>query len=156
MTQAGDDIRGQCHCGRVEVHVALSRPVEEIDLRACQCSFCRRHGARTFADPNGRAIIEADHPDTLRRYRFALKTADFLVCAGCGAYIGVLLESDGGQLVTINARGLDMEAFRDREAKPVSYDAEGFEDRLRRRLTAWMPAEVIFAAHEGRASRPLS
>lgn len=154
--QSGDDIHGQCHCGRVEVRVSLSRPVEEIELRACQCSFCRRHGARTFADPNGRAVIEVDKPETLRHYRFALKTADFLVCAGCGAYIGVLLELEGAQLVTLNASGLDIEAFRDRAAKPISYEQEGFEERVRRRLTAWMPAEVIFAANEGRVSRHLS
>jgi hypothetical protein len=142
--QTGDDIRGQCHCGRVEVHISLSRPVEEIELRACQCSYCRRHGARTFADPNGRAVIGADRPETLRRYRFALKTADFLVCAECGSYVGVLLESAGARLVTINAAGLDIDAFRERTAKPVSYEAEGFEERLSRRLATWMPAELIF------------
>jgi hypothetical protein len=149
----GDEIRGQCHCGRVQVRASLSRPVEEIELRACQCSFCRRHGARTFADPNGRAVIETEKPQHLWRYRFALKTADYLVCGECGAYIGVLLESEGAALVTLNARGLDMDAFQNREAKPVSYEEEGFEERVRRRLTAWMPAEVHFSAstHEERA-----
>ena len=140
--QTGDDIRGQCHCGRVQVRISLSCPVEEIELRACQCSFCRRHGARTFADPNGRAIIEAQDAETLRRYRFALKTADFLMCGECGTYIGVLLESEGAQLVTINAAGLDIDELRDRAAKPVDYESEAFEERVRRRLTAWMPAEL--------------
>jgi hypothetical protein len=142
----GDEIKGECHCGRVQVRVSLGRPAEEIELRACQCSFCRRHGARTFADPNGRAVIETEGPENLRRYRFALKTADYLVCAECGIYIGVLLESEGAQLVTLNAAGLDMDVFRERAAKPVSYEAEGFEERVRRRLTAWMPAEVMFPA----------
>jgi hypothetical protein len=59
----------------------------------------------------------------------------------------VLLESEGAQLVTLNAAGLDIDGFREREAIPVSYEAEGFEERLRRRLTAWMPAEVTFPAH---------
>ena len=140
--QTGDDIKGQCHCGRVQVRVSLSCPAEEIELRACQCSFCRRQGARTFADPNGRAIIEAQDRDTLRRYRFALKTADFLVCAECGTYVGVMLEAEGAQLVTLNAAGLDIDEFRERPAKPVSYEAESFEERVRRRLTAWMPAEL--------------
>jgi hypothetical protein len=146
MTQAGKEIKGQCHCGRVQVRVSLSRPAEEIELRSCQCSFCRRHGARTFADPNGRAVIETEGPENLRRYRFALKTADFLVCAECGIYIGVLLESEGAQLVTLNAAGLDIDSFRERAAQPVSYESEGFEERVRRRLTAWMPAEVMFPA----------
>jgi hypothetical protein len=151
--QSGDDIRGECHCGRVRVRITLARPVGEIELRACQCSFCRRHGARTFADPNGRAVIEAQAAETLRRYRFGLKTADYLMCGECGAYIGVLLEAGGAQLVTINAAGLDIEEFRNRSAKPVDYEAEAFEERVRRRLAAWMPAElnVLADAKEERA-----
>jgi hypothetical protein len=143
---AGDDIEGQCHCGRVQIRVSLSCAADDVELRACQCSFCRRHGARTFADPNGRAIIEVEGPETLRRYRFALKTADYLVCSECGVYIGVLLEAEGAQLVTLNAAGLAVDEFQDKEAKPVSYEQEGFEERVRRRLTAWMPAEVVFPA----------
>ena len=151
--QSGEDIRGECHCGRVRVRITLSRPADEIGLRACQCGFCRRQGARTFADPNGRAVIEAQNAETLRRYRFGLKTADFLMCSECGVYVGVLLEAGGAQLVTLNAAGLDIEAFRGRSAEPADYSAESFEERVRRRLTAWMPAElnVLADAREERA-----
>jgi hypothetical protein len=145
MSEAEGDIRGQCHCGRVKVRVRLSQAAETLQLRACQCSFCRRQGAVTFADPRGHALIEAREPEALQRYRFALKTADYLVCAECGTYIGVLLDAGGAHLATINAAGLDMEPFRGREAIPVDYSAEGFEERLRRRLAAWMPTELAFA-----------
>jgi hypothetical protein len=144
--QTGDDIEGECHCGRVKVRVSLSRASEDFELRACQCSFCARHGARTFADPNGRAIIEAHTPEMLQRYRFGLRTADYLICTECGVYIGVLLEAGGAQLVTLNAGGLDIPEFRGRPARPVNYDAETFEERVRRRLAAWMPAELRFLA----------
>ncbi len=150
--QTGDDISGECHCGRLKVRISLSRPAEAFELRACQCSFCSRHGARTFADPNGRAIIEAHTPDMLQRYRFGLRTADFLICTECGVYVGVLLEASGAQLVTINAAGLDIADFRGRQARPVDYTAETFEERVRRRLAAWMPAELRFlASKEDRA-----
>jgi hypothetical protein len=148
MTQAGDEIQGQCHCGRVKVTARLSCRTDEIVLRACQCSFCRRHGTRTFADPRGHALIEAPTPELLYRYRFALKTADYMLCAACGVYVAAVLDSGGAQLATINAAGLDLEIFRDRLAQPVDYSAENFAERLRRRLAAWMPAEVNFANTE--------
>jgi hypothetical protein len=142
----GDEIRGQCHCGRVKVRVRLSQTPETLQLRACQCSFCRRQGAMTFADPRGHAVIEAQTPDAVQRYRFALKTADYLICAECGTYIGVLLDAGGAHLATINAAGLDMPPFREHEPTPVDYSAEGFEERVRRRLAAWMPTELAFAS----------
>jgi|EndMetStandDraft_9_1072997.scaffolds.fasta_scaffold05738_2 hypothetical protein len=144
--KAGDEIRGQCHCGRVRVRVRLSQTPETLQLRACQCSFCRRQGAVTFADPRGHAVIEAPTPDAVQRYRFALKTADYLICAECGTYIGVMLDAGGAHLATINAAGMDLPPFRGREPSPVDYSAEGFEERLRRRLAAWMPAEIAFAS----------
>jgi hypothetical protein len=144
--KVGDEIRGQCHCGRVKVRVRLSQTPDTLQLRACQCSFCRRQGAVTFADPRGHAVIEAPAPDALQRYRFALKTADYLICAECGTYIGVLLDAGGAHLATINAAGLDLAPFRGREPTPVDYSAEGFEERMRRRLAAWMPAELAFAS----------
>ena len=144
--KVGDEIKGQCHCGRVRVRVRLSETPETLELRACQCSFCRRQGAVTFADPRGHVVIEAATPDALLRYRFALKTADYLICAECGTYVGVLLDAGGVHLATINAAGMDLAPFRGREPSPADYDAEGFEERLRRRLAAWMPTEFAFAS----------
>jgi hypothetical protein len=144
--KAGEEIRGQCHCGRIRVRVRLSQTPETMQLRACQCSFCRRQGAVTFADPRGHAVIEAQSSEALQRYRFALKTADYLVCAECGTYIGVMIDAGGAHLATLNAAGLDLAPFRGREALPVDYSAEGFEERMRRRLAAWMPTELSFAS----------
>jgi hypothetical protein len=144
--KAGDEIRGQCHCGRIKVRVRLSQTPDMLQVRACQCSFCRRQGAMTIADPRGHAVIEAPAPDALQRYRFALKTADYLICAECGTYVGVLLDAGGAHLATVNAAGLDLAPFRGREAMPVDYSAEVFEERMRRRLAAWMPTELSFAS----------
>jgi hypothetical protein len=32
---------------------------------------------------------------TLIRYRFATKSAEFLICARCGIYVGAQMEEDG-------------------------------------------------------------
>ena len=46
-------LSGSCHCGQVHVAIRTKVEPEAIVLRECQCGFCRRHGAKTFADPAG-------------------------------------------------------------------------------------------------------
>jgi hypothetical protein len=55
-------------------------------VQRCQCSFCRGHGACTTADPAGEMQFRFVHPEFLRRYRFALRTADFLTCKECARW----------------------------------------------------------------------
>src|SRR5579859_2220723 len=49
----GAILRGGCHCGNLGVVLETERDPRALPLRACQCSFCRRHGAVTTADPGG-------------------------------------------------------------------------------------------------------
>jgi hypothetical protein len=134
-------LTGTCHCGlvRVQVHTALEP--EAIALRACQCSFCRAHAAKTFSDPAASARVESDRP--LIRYRFGKRTADFLLCPGCGVYVAALIEHEGRCLTTVNAVGLQIEPLASRDAAPVVYDDEGAEARRRRREQRWMPTVVV-------------
>ena len=72
---------GACHCGAIRVEFETAAPLAP---RACQCSFCRKHGARTVSDPEGTAELRLA-PETLR-YRFASRAADYLLCSlgqGC-------------------------------------------------------------------------
>ena len=39
-------LRGACHCGQVEVAFETAMSVADLPLRACGCSFCRRHGTQ--------------------------------------------------------------------------------------------------------------
>ena len=139
---AGAHMSGSCHCGAVRVGVRLSRSPAEIELRACQCSFCRRHGARTFADPSGQAVIESASAASLHRYRFGARTADFLICAECGVYIAAVIEGPAGARAVINAAGLAMPEFEGREPSPAEYGTETRAERIERRHTRWMPVEL--------------
>jgi hypothetical protein len=142
----GSTMSGECHCRLVQVTVRLSRPAEEIELRACQCLFCRRHGAATFADPLGHATILVPGEPALQRYHFGYRTADYLLCRECGVYIGALLDTGDAEFSTINAAGLQLKPFRRRTARPVSYGAETAEERIRRRKCAWMPTRIDIPA----------
>ncbi len=128
---------GACHCGRVNVSF---RTDARITPRACQCDFCRRHGAKTVTDTDGFAEIVSDGP--IARYHFGLMSADFLICPTCGVYVASVLEHDGIERMTLNAAGLRMAPWADALAEPVSYSGETLHERLDRRRAAWTPGRV--------------
>jgi hypothetical protein len=136
---------GHCHCGAVQVDLELSAAPEDLRLRACQCGFCRPRGVRTIADRDGRAIIRPSHREALKRYRFGLRTADYLLCASCGTYIAAV-QPDPMPLAVVNVAGLGVPEFEGREPEPVDYGGETVEARLARRRSYWMPVEISLAA----------
>lgn len=134
-------LAGRCHCGKLEVEFDTEMSVDELPLRADQCSFCRKHRARTTSDPNGRVRISA-HGSKLPRYRFGLKTADFLVCDHCGIYIAAVISTDNSSYATLNVNALDRASEFVRAELPVSYDSENVSERIERRIRNWTPAEI--------------
>jgi hypothetical protein len=135
-----DTLRGGCHCGALEIALALSRPPEETTVRACACSFCRAHDARTATDPAGLVVLRARDPAVVARYRFGLGTADFLVCRRCGVYVAAIIDADEGPRATVNVNALADAARFTREAASVDYGGETAEARRGRRAAAWTPA----------------
>jgi len=135
--------KGQCHCGAIEIEYTSAVAPANAEVRACQCSFCRLHGALATSDPDGHLRFIERAPGTLNRYVFGLKTADFFTCRACGVYVGIIL-SDGDRgygIVNIHALA-DGSRF---SAVPIAadYDAETTADRIARRKQMWTPAEVI-------------
>jgi hypothetical protein len=136
--------RGQCHCGNIEVTFESEKSPEELAVRACGCSFCRGHGARTTTDPDGSARIEVADAGRLSRYRFGLKTADFLVCGDCGAYMGALFEDDDGSAyVTLNTRYFENPEAYAANPGPVHYEGEPAAGRRARRRKMWTPVAAM-------------
>ncbi|RUU03800.1 aldehyde-activating protein [Mesorhizobium sp. USDA-HM6] len=133
---------GGCHCGNIRLSFFTTLDPAGLEIRACQCSFCTRHGSRAAADPNGRLIVSVEDKARLHAYRFGLRTADYLVCRECGVYVAAIA-GDGAEaraIVIVNA--LDDRKQFSGEPMPVRYDAETREQRLARRRSAWMPVEV--------------
>ncbi|HEY2659818.1 MAG TPA: aldehyde-activating protein [Caulobacteraceae bacterium] len=110
-------------------------------MRSCQCSFCRRHGARNVTDPGGFLAIEAD-AGALLRYRFGRKGIDMLLCADCGTYVAAVSEIDGALYATLNVIGADLQGLTPGQAEPVSYDDETDAERQARRRAKWTPATL--------------
>lgn len=130
---------GSCHCGAIEYTYATALPVHKWIVQRCQCSFCRGHGACTTADPDGEMQLRFVHPEFLRRYRFGLRTVDFLACKECGTLVAAVLLSRRGAHSMINVNSLRERPKRLPAGKPVNHNGESAEERRARRARTWTP-----------------
>ena len=136
---------GGCHCGSVAVTFSTDRDPADIDVRACQCSFCRKHNSLVVSDPDGRIAITVHVPAHLSLYAFGPETAQFVVCSRCGVYVAAITTQEPLRaIVDVNALG-DRERFS-RPPRPMDYDSESRDQRIARRQSVWTPA-VIRRAH---------
>jgi hypothetical protein len=135
-------LTGGCHCGALAVEFSTGLPIEQLQVRACQCTFCRAHGALSVTDPEGSLAFRARDESRLVRYQFGLKLADFLLCSRCGTYIGAFMEDGGRAYGVLN---LCVLRERDRFGTPalMRYDGETVENRLQRRRERWTPAQLL-------------
>jgi hypothetical protein len=132
---------GACHCGAVGARFETAIAPDEMDVRADQCGFCRRHGAKTVSDPAGRLALRF-HEAAVERYRFGTRSSEFIVCRACGAYLAAIIDGFG----VLNVVAADIRAFADKPARPVSYEDETAAMRLERRRMRWTPLTLEIAA----------
>jgi catechol 2,3-dioxygenase-like lactoylglutathione lyase family enzyme len=135
----GGPLTGGCHCRAIVVDFEPSTPPEALEVRACTCTFCTAHGARAASDPRGRLRIGIAAPDAVAHYRFALRTADFLVCRRCGVYVAAVLAAADGAWATVNVNALDQAGRFTRTTIPRSYEGETEAQRIARRRERWTP-----------------
>ena len=133
------DYAGSCHCGSIGFRYTTDILAAEWSVRACQCRFCRMHDALSTSDPNGSLQFHSDNPDALQHYRFALRTADFLLCRQCGVYIGAVIDVEGRQFGIINTHALVEMPPDIADVGAISYDEEDEAGRIDRRATRWTP-----------------
>lgn len=131
--------RGQCHCGAVGFDYRTAVPTAEWPVRACQCSFCLKHGGVYTSDPAGSVRFTHDDPALMTRYRFGHQTADFVFCGRCGGYLGAITEEDGRKLAVLCIRALDPQLPDLPAPQPMSYEGETKGDRDTRRSARWTP-----------------
>ena len=135
-------LQGSCHCGRLSVTFTTGTPVEELPLRACQCTFCRRHGGLTTSDPAGEIVLTVSEPPADGWYRFGTGMTEFWVCPRCGVYVGGYVESGGQGRAVVNTRALDARDDFTQAPTPMDYGRETREERLARRMRVWSPARI--------------
>lgn len=146
LAPAENCFAGRCHCGNLEVIFEAGTPPQDLLVRSCTCSFCRRHGARCVSDPAGTVRLLMHDPGLLLRYGFGLRTADFLVCRRCGVYLGAVMAVGDAAVATINVNTFAPPHPFQREGVPMSHDAESEPERRARRAAGWTPVVAFEAA----------
>jgi hypothetical protein len=135
--------QGGCHCGAIRLTYRSATPAADHPLRACQCSFCRKHASIAVSDPKGLVEITLVDPEKASHYRFGMATADYLVCRDCGVYVAaVMTEGEKSWSVAI-VNALDDRAAFTGPVEPVDFSLEEKDGRLERRRARWTP--TVFA-----------
>ena len=134
---------GSCHCGAIAYKYSTAVAPADWSIRACQCAFCRAHDALSTSDPQGDIRFTAAAAEQLQRYRFALRTADFLLCRNCGVYIGAVIETAGSRFGIINTHTLAPVPGDMAGTAPISYDGEDTGGRVARREERWTPVSNV-------------
>jgi hypothetical protein len=139
---------GSCHCGAVGFLYDTRLAPQEWSLRACQCSFCRAHGARSTSDPLGAVAFHVRRADALRRYRFGHRLTDFLLCGHCGVYVGAVTDISGHLFAIINTNALHpfpagLKSGPAVTEEIVNYEGESAAMRSERRRKRWTPCAPI-------------
>ena len=128
---------GSCHCGAIGFRYHTARQPGSWSVRACQCAFCRAHHALSTSDPEARIEFTAVRPALLGKYRFARRTADFLVCGRCGVYIGAMIQTPRGRFGIVNVNAFTPVPTEVAAPVPMQYGPESHEQRIARRELRW-------------------
>lgn len=131
-------IHGKCHCGNISFTLDWKSDPAEIPARACDCSFCVKHGGVWTSAPNGALTVAVKDSSLVSRYAFGSKTAEFHVCASCGIVPVVTSRIDGRlyAVVSVNAFENVNPSLLKRAA--ARFDGEGTDSRLDRRKRSWI------------------
>jgi hypothetical protein len=138
MSLPNMEYAASCHCGALMARSRTRIAPVSWSVRACQCSFCRAHGALSTSDPHGWLSFDGREAQQVRRYRFGLGTADFMLCGACGVFVGAQMKSERGRFGILNVRTL-RPLIELPVPQSMDYDVENRGARQERREQRWTP-----------------
>ena len=138
-------LHGKCHCGNIAFLLEWQGDAHEIPARACDCSFCVKHGGVWTSNPRASLTVTIGNAGLVSKYAFGTRTATFHVCSRCGAVPFVTSEIDHRLYAVVNVNVLeDIEPSWLRRSS-ASFEGEDIESRLARRKRNWI-ADVRLGA----------
>ena len=135
-------MHGSCHCGELRLSFTTAKSASDFQPRACDCSFCVKHGAAYISDPNGSLSIVQRHAGSIREYRQGSDTARFLSCKDCGVFLAVVFDHASGTYGAVNTRCLD-DATGFGETLSASPQQLSRDEKISRWLALWVPHVII-------------
>ena len=142
-------IQGRCHCGNIAFQLEWPQDPPEIPARACDCSFCIKHGGVWTSHAESRLVVTVMDAAKVSAYAFGTRTAVFHVCSTCGAVPLVTSNVEGRRYAVVNVNvleGIDASWLRPRA---VTFDNENVEARLARRRQYWIADVEVNAGAAG-------
>jgi hypothetical protein len=135
-------LRGGCHCGALGLRIELPQPLQTYAPRACDCGFCRAHGAAYVSDPRGSLLLQVHNPTAEGRYRQGSGSAEMLLCRNCGVLLGALYQHEGVLFGVANVRALESRAefAAEQQVSPRSLSPEQKVSRWRE---IWFPRVTL-------------
>ena len=136
---------GKCHCGNIAFELDWEGDPPAIPARACNCTFCIKHGGVWTSNPRSTLSVTIGTPSLVSPYAFGTRTATFHVCARCGAVplVSCVIERRLFAVVIVNVLEFVEPAWVRRA--DVSFEGEALDARLARRVRNWI-ADVRFAS----------
>src|SRR5215470_13649243 len=132
-------IKGQCHCGNIAFELAWEGDPPEIPARACDCSFCTKHGGVWTSNPRARLAVAIADPKLVSKYEHGTQTATFHVCSRCGVVPLVTSEIANRLYAVVNVNALENVEPSWLRRAAASFEGETVESRLARRQRNWIP-----------------
>ena len=131
-------IHGRCHCGNIAFALIWEPDPVEIPARACTCSFCTRHGGVWTSHPGAALTVTIAEPALVSRYAFGTGTAEFHVCARCGAAPVVTSRIDDNLYAVVSVNAFEDVAPALLRRVTADVDGEDRDTRLARRRRNWI------------------
>jgi hypothetical protein len=138
LAQQSTTLRGGCHCGSIRVEFTTVRDLADTNPRACDCSFCQKHGAAYISDPSGVLRVVTAKPNALHSYRQGSEVARFQMCGQCGVLVAVTFEHKGSTYGAVNVGCLDEPGLLG-ACVPASPQLLSPQEKVSRWLQVWVP-----------------
>ena len=145
-------IRGQCHCGNIAFDLEWDGDPPAIPARACDCTFCVKHGGVWTSNPRSQLAVAIADPAYVSTYAFGTRTALFHVCARCGVVPLVTSTIDDHVYAVVNVNTFQNVDAAWLRRSAASFEGEDTATRLARRRNNWI-ADVRIGAATGQSNR---
>jgi hypothetical protein len=135
---------GKCHCGNIAFELDWPGDSPEIPARACDCSFCVKHGGVWTSNPESSLAVVIRDASRASTYDFGTRTATFHICTICGAVPLATSEIAGHRYAVVNVNMLENVDATWLRRTASHFDGEAIDSRLARRSRNWI-ADVRIA-----------
>ena len=145
-------LTGKCHCGNIALDLEWEGDPPDIPARACDCSFCVKHGGVWTSNPRASLTVSVADGARTTTYAFGTGTAVFHICTRCGTVPVVTSDVDGHTYAVVNVNALENvdPAWLRRSA--AHFEGEDVASRLARRARNWIARVRFVDAAAGRAA----